>query len=458
MYQHKNILLKFMTCTLLAGCGSQEAVSPVVPRPDPDTKWDPIAAQVIRSKAQLLVGRDQDPKVWKEYGDACLMNRWPEEAVVAYTQALFLGESCGMHLAHALRRTGSIEAFPTAIEYLRANDDSECCLTLAIWYLEDGELDQAEKWIGMANDERSPRRIAANILLEIQRGNYEGARTILDPLLGSDLPDYIAPMALQIARSIGDQELMSQFDSTQSTGSVIPNGPLLQKIQRLDRTKDADHNRALLIHKVCPPSESIPRLAALIEQRPGDAFLRSILADVFFHNQQLTEAKAVLDVVYDNQPTDSAFWFIDSLVHEKLSRAGSNAIAQLDRAEASAAEAIRLNPMLPESFMAAAQAAESRGDYLTAEGHWRKAAELSPNTEVALKLKAAAWRNVSLLGEPNRAADALLALAEEAGQHVPEVQLEAAVAAHLAGRLDIASELSQLLDATYRSIYEGRIR
>ena len=62
------------------------------------------------------------------------------------------------------------------------------------------------------------------------------------------------------------------------------------------------------------------------------------------------------------------------------------------------------------------------------------------------------------LGEPNRAADALLALAEEAGQHVPEVQLEAAVAAHLAGRLDIASELSQLLDATYRSIYEGRIR
>ena len=193
-------------------------------------------------------------------------------------------------------------------------------------------------------------------------------------------------------------------------------------------------------------------------QRPGDAFLRSILADVFFHNQQLTEAKAVLDVVYDNQPTDSAFWFIDSLVHEKLSRADSNSMTQLDRAEASAAEAIRLNPMLPESFMAAAQAAESRGDYLTAEGHWRKAAELSPNTEVALKLKAAAWRNVSLLGEPNRAADALLALAEEAGQHVPEVQLEAAVAAHLAGRLDVASELSQLLDATYRSIYEGRIR
>ena len=51
-----------------------------------------------------------------------------------------------------------------------------------------------------------------------------------------------------------------------------------------------------------------------------------------------------------------------------------------------------------------------------------------------------------------------LRLAEEAGQNVPEVQLEAAVAAHLAGRLDIASEFSQLLDATYRSIYEGRIR
>ena len=458
MYHHQNIFLKFLVCSLLAGCGSQEAVSPVVPRPDPDTKWDPIAAQVIRSKAQLLIERDQDPILWKEYGDACLMNRWPEEAVVAYTQALVLGESCGMHLAHALRRTGSIEAFQTAIEYLRSNDDSECCVTLAIWYLEDGDLDQAEKWIGMANDHRSPRRIAANILLEIQRGNYEGARDILEPLLGSDLPDYIASMAIQIARSIGDQELMNQFDSIQSKRNVIPNGPLLQKIQRLDRTKDADHNRALLIHKVCPPSESIPRLSALIEQRPRDAFLRSILADVFFHNQQLTEAKAVLDVVHDNQPTDSAFWFIDSLVHEKLSRVDSNPMAQLDRAEASAAEAIRLNPMLPESFMAAAQAAESRGDYLTAEGYWRKAAELCENTDAILKLTAAAWRNVSLLGEPNRAADALLELVDQTERKIPEVQLEAAVAAHRAGRLDIALELSQLLDATYRSIYEGRIR
>jgi len=88
MYHHKNIFLKFMVCTLVPGCGSQEAVSPVVPRPGPDTEWDHIAAQVIRSKAQLLLERDQDPKVWKEYGDACLMNRWQEEAVPELSQRL----------------------------------------------------------------------------------------------------------------------------------------------------------------------------------------------------------------------------------------------------------------------------------------------------------------------------------------------------------------------------------
>ena len=27
MYHHKNIFLKFMVCTLLTGCGSEEAVS-----------------------------------------------------------------------------------------------------------------------------------------------------------------------------------------------------------------------------------------------------------------------------------------------------------------------------------------------------------------------------------------------------------------------------------------------
>ena len=106
--------------------------------------------------------------------------------------------------------------------------------------------------------------------------------------------------------------------------------------------------------------------------------------------------------------------------------------------------------------MAAAQAAEA-GDHLSAERDWRKAAELSQNPRSILKLKAAAWRNVARLGESNRAADALLALAEEAGQDVPGTT-RGGGRRHLAGRLDLASELSQRLDETYRSIYEGRIR
>ena len=458
MFQHQNICWILPVCALLVCCGPQDQAAPALPRPAPDAKWDPIAAQVIRSKAKLLLQAEPSSLHWKEYGDACLMNRWPEEAVVAYTHALALGQPCGMHLAHAQRRMGNTEAFQTAIEFLQTNHDSECCVTVAHWYLEDGELDQAEQWIRMADGPESSRRAAASILLEIERGNFEAARALLDPLLQGDLPAHMAPLAVQIGRSTGDQDLLDRFAAIRTSGGVIPNGPLLLKIQRLDRTKDADDNRALLIRKSYPPSEAIPRLRALVEQRPQDAFLRSILADALYHNQQLTEAKAVLDAVYANQPKDSGFWFIDAVVHEKLAQSSRDPTALLGRAEASAAEAIRLNPSVPESFMAAAQTAERRGDYLSAERHWRKAAELSTPPEAGLKFQAAAWRNVSQLGELNRAADALLELMEKAGQDVPEVRLEAAVAAYRAGRLDSAAALSQSLDPRYRSIYERRIR
>ena len=43
---------------------------------------------------------------------------------------------------------------------------------------------------------------------------------------------------------------------------------------------------------------------------------------------------------------------------------------------------------------------------------------------------------------------------------LPRPAPDAAVAErdHLSGRMDIASEFSQLLNAIYRSIYEGRVR
>ena len=101
MSHHQYMCWTLLTGTFLVGCGTQVPDGPPLPRPDPDAALDRIAAQVIRSKAKPLLQADQDPIRWKEYGDACLMNQWPEEAAVAYTQAIALGEPCGMHLAHA---------------------------------------------------------------------------------------------------------------------------------------------------------------------------------------------------------------------------------------------------------------------------------------------------------------------------------------------------------------------
>ena len=458
MSHHQYMCWTLLTGTLLVGCGTEVPDGPPLPRPDPDAALDRIAAGVIRSKAKPLLQADQDPIRWKEYGDACLMNQWPEEAAVAYTQAIALGQPCGMHLAHAQRRLGNPEACQTASDSLQTNPVSERCVTLAHWYLEDGDLEQAEAWIRKADDLSSSRRAAVSMLLDIQRGELEAARTTLDPWLQGRVPSHLAQLAIQIGQATDDEALLQRFGALKATTSLVPNGPLLLHLQPLDRTKYADGNRAITIRKSFPPTESIPRLRTLIEQRPQDAFLSSVLADVLYRNQQYLKAKEILDAVIEDQPSDGEFWIIDAVVHEKIAQTAEDRFTLLARAKTSAAEAIRLNPTVPEAFMAAAQAAEAEGDHLTAERDWRKAAELSQNPRSILKLKAAAWRNVARLGESNRAADALLALAEEAGQDVPEVQLEAAVAAHLAGRLDLASELSQRLDAAYRSIYEGRIR
>ncbi len=460
MYHHQYMCWTLLTGTLLVGCGTEVPDGPSLPRPDPDAGLDRIAAGVIRSKAKPLLQADQDPIRWKEYGDACLINQWPEEAAVAYTHAIALGQPCGMHLAHAQRRLGSSEACQTASDSLQTNHVSECCVTLAHWYLEDGDLDQAEAWIRKADDLSSSRRAAVSMLLDIQSGELEAARTTLDPWLQGRVPSHLAQLAIQIGQATNDEALLQRFGGLKITTRLVPNGPLLKQLQPLNRTKYADGNRAITIRKSFPPSESIPRLRVLIEQRPQDAFLRSVLADVLYRNQQYLEAKAILDPVIDDRPSGGSaeFWIIDAVVHEKIAQTAQNRSELFARAKTSAAEAIRLNPTVPEAFMAAAQVAEAEGDHLSAERDWRKAAELSQNPRSIFKLKAAAWRNVAQLGESNRAADALLALAEEAGQDVPEVQLEAAVAAHLAGRLDIASELSQRLNETYRSIYLGRIR
>ena len=201
---------------------------PPLPRPDPDATLDRIAAGVIRSKAKPLLQADQDPIRWKEYGDACLMNQWPEEAAVAYTQAIALGQPCGMHLAHAQRRLGNPEACQTASDSLQTNPVSERCVTLAHWYLEDGDLEQAEAWIRKADDLSSSRRAAVSMLLDIQRGELEAARTTLDPWLQGRVPSHLAQLAIQIGQATDDEALLQRLwrsESNQQVGAKWSTSP-----------------------------------------------------------------------------------------------------------------------------------------------------------------------------------------------------------------------------------------
>ena len=128
------------------------------------------------------------------------------------------------------------------------------------------------------------------MLLDIQRGELEAARTTLDPWLQGRVPSHLAQLAIQIGQATDDEALLQRFAALKATSSLVPNGPLLLQLQPLDRTKYADGNRAITIRKSFPQLNRY-RVSALIEQRPQDAFLRSVLADVLYRNQQYLKAK-----------------------------------------------------------------------------------------------------------------------------------------------------------------------
>ena len=259
MSHHQYMCWTLLTGTLLVGCGTEVPSGPPLPRPDPDAALDRIAAQVIRSKARPLLQADRDPIRWKEYGDACLMNQWPEEAAVAYTQAIALGQPCGMHLAHAQRRLGTprlakpqvILCKPTMCPSVASRLPIGTSRT-AIWSRPKHGSAKRMIW--------SSRRAAVSMLLDIQRGELEAARTTLDPWLQGRVPSHLAQLAIQIGQATDDEALLQRFGALKATTSLVPNGPLLLQLQPLDRTKYADGNRAITIRKSFPPSESIPRL------------------------------------------------------------------------------------------------------------------------------------------------------------------------------------------------------
>ena len=458
MFPRQKVWLSLGLFGILANCGPAAPTTPPLPRPAPDSTLDRIAGGVIRSKAKALVDDAGNSTLWKEYGDACLMNLWPKEAAVAYSHAMNLGQPCGMLLAHAQRRLGENEALSTAARFLAKNYNSESCVTLAHWHLEDGDLDKAQSWLGRAKNQKSSRQRIVGVLIHIQNGEFDLARKMLEPMLGGTVQGSTAQLAAQIARSTGDEALMDRFADVKPAGNLVPRSPLLLALQPLDRTKYADENRAVIMRRSLPPQEATLRLRGLIAQRPEEPFLRAILADVLYRNQQYADAKVELDAVYDQRPTDGEFWIVDSVVHEMLSQFSPKENQLLQRASTSADEGIRLNPTTPAAFIAKAVIAERISDYFTAEQAFRTASEMSKDEKDALRLTAAAWRNVSRAGEINRAADELIDLLQSTDAIVIEVRIEAAVAAFKAGRLKIASELAQTLDDQYRSIYERRTK
>ena len=140
------------------------------------------------------------------------MNQWPEEPRY-FTQAIALGQLAACLACSTTPR--KFRACQTASDSLQTNPVSERCVTLAHWYLEDGDLEQAEAWIRKADDLSSSRRAAVSMLLDIQRGELEAARTTLDPWLQGRVPSHLAQLAIQIGQATDDEALLQRWRSKQ---------------------------------------------------------------------------------------------------------------------------------------------------------------------------------------------------------------------------------------------------
>ena len=105
------------------------------------------------------------------------------------------------------------------------------------------------------------------MLLDIQRGELEAARTTLDPWLRR-VPSHLAQLAIQIGQATDDEALLllCRSESNQQFGAKWPTSPAAST---LDRTKYADGNRAITIRKSFPQLNQYRVSAHSLNKDPG---------------------------------------------------------------------------------------------------------------------------------------------------------------------------------------------
>lgn len=387
------IPLALAALTGIGGCGdggSSPVAGIAMPRPEAPEAIDPVARSVIRSKADSLAASPDSSALWMGYGDACLMNLWPEEAVIAYRHALesntsldpILAAKVRWRLARALHDTGDAEAADaeaaSAIAVIPKFADG--WVTLAGWRLDRGDLDGADAAMNKAEKAQPIRRAIVSVQLDVQQGRLDDARATVDALLARGIEDRtINRLAVVVGRAQNDPLLVAAHEANAAESLVVMDDSIIGELAPLSRHERADLLRCLTIRESMPPREALEQIARFVQQRPRLPMLRVIAADLMRRLGAFEQAREVLQVVYEDDPPDHEYWAMDAAVHLELAKTGTPEL--LDRARLSADRAIEINPRIAYGWQILALIHEQQGEWTKAAEAYRRAAERAERVE-----------------------------------------------------------------------------
>ena len=430
---------------------------PSLPRQEPDASYDPIAKTLIIEHAVRLQDDPQNMMHWQEYGDVCYMNGWPEEAAIAYEYAANNGRpQCKMRLAYCQRELGDLNACATAASYLRRALDNEAAVTLAAWHLEDGDLDSASSWIREAGLGYSERRSIVEVQMFLQQGLGREARQALEPLLQKNPRPIVLQLIQEVGRLNQDEDLISQHPPPGRVEKNLPDEPFLQSIAALGRTPEADVRRAAWIRRNLPRQEALPKIRAILKDRPDNQTLVTYVAEMLLGLGVPRRAKMELDDIRDQDPNLPGYWSIDSAVHHALAMGSNDPQSLFEHAMASGEKAIKINPDFDGGHIGLAMACEGLQLFDRAAQSWSKASELAENIQRSERLKVNALRCLSLAGETNEAAEELLNLLKNQSAPTEVLLLECALACKRAQRKDDLKAVLQRMSPDTLAIYSQR--
>lgn len=384
----------------LPGCGEGAAPSTTTAatsRPAPPASLDRVARAIIEARAAKVAETPDSRATWMAYGDVCLMNLWPEEAVVAYRESLAdsdtldptLAAKVRWRLARALHDAGDAEAADTeATAALAAIPDfGDGWVTLASWRLDRGELDAADEAMANVGKAQPIRRAIVSVQLDLQQGRTDAARRTVDELLARGVEDRtINRLAVAVGRAQSDDALVAAHEANAAESLVVTDDSIIAELTPLARFERADLLRCLAIREgvlrgQIPPQRALEQIAPYVKQRPRLAMLRVVVADLMRGLGGYEQAKKVLDVVHEDDPPDHEYWSMDAAVHLELAKAGDAEL--LDRARASADRAIEINPTLAYGWQIRALIHEMDKDWAAAAEAYRTAAEHAERSEDA---------------------------------------------------------------------------